>query len=182
VLLDLVLPDANGFTLAAELARGEPAPKILLLTERQDEVTLEAAIRPPFHGLLPKACCVDGQLAQALHAVAQGRRYFPDEVVAAMREMERGGPDCLENFTPTERELLPWLGQGLTDDEIAGQRGGSPHTVRRHRQSVLAKLGLHSSMELARWALGKGFVVSGPGPGRPVELRDGTGSNGPWPR
>lgn len=180
VLLDLILPDVDGFSLARELARGEVAPKILVLTERQDEVALEATSRPPFCGLVIKSTLDEARLTHALREVAQGRAYFSEEVTAANRELRRRGASWLNMFTAAERDLMAAFGEGLPDDAIAARRGGSAHTVRRHRQSVLAKLGLHSSSELAQWALAKGFVV--PVPGRHVELRCGADSREPWPR
>lgn len=178
VLLDLILEDIDGFSLANQLARGERPPKILLLTVRVDEVALAAAGRAPFCGLLAKTYLSPEEFRFGLREAALGRRYFSLEAQAAWREWQRRGTAWADFLTPTETALLPRFGMGKSDAEIAEATECSPHTIRRHRQSVMAKLNLHSSAELARWALGKGFVVVGPG--RPAELRSGLGSHEPW--
>jgi DNA-binding NarL/FixJ family response regulator len=54
--------------------------------------------------------------------------------------------------------MLPLLCQGFTDVQIAEQNGLCPATIKSHRQHIMAKLNLHRTSDLIRWAAEKGFV------------------------
>lgn len=52
---------------------------------------------------------------------------------------------CL--LSPREHEVLALLGDGVATQEIATRLAISPHTVRKHVQTILGKLGAHSKLE-----------------------------------
>jgi DNA-binding CsgD family transcriptional regulator len=54
---------------------------------------------------------------------------------------ETSGPPLQETLSPREREVLEWLGQGKANSEIGVILGISTHTVKRHVERILAKLG-----------------------------------------
>ena len=70
------------------------------------------------------------------------------------------GPEdhTLEELTPREAEVLELLAEGLSNDEIAEKLVISPHTVARHRENLMRKLGLHSKSELVKYAIRKGII------------------------
>ena len=57
---------------------------------------------------------------------------------------ETNGPAPEETLTPREREILEWLGQGKGNPEIGMILGISLHTVKRHVEKILAKLGVEN--------------------------------------
>lgn len=62
-------------------------------------------------------------------------------------------PDKQKNYallSAREKEILGWISQGKTSKEIAEQLFISIHTVNRHRQNILEKLGVKNSMEACR--------------------------------
>jgi DNA-binding CsgD family transcriptional regulator len=88
-----------------------------------------------------KALSISG--AAALAVKGQGRRDSPIT-----------GWDAI---TPTEREVVALVAQGLTNREAATRLVISPRTVETHVAHVLAKVGLSSRRELARAASAMGF-------------------------
>jgi DNA-binding CsgD family transcriptional regulator len=62
----------------------------------------------------------------------------------------RGRPPSPGTFTPAEERLLPLLGRGLTNAEIAVELGLSVHTVHTHVANMLAKSGAADRRELGR--------------------------------
>ncbi len=162
VILDLILPDFDGLALARRFSARTPAPRILLLTARHDPVALAAASEGHIAGLLWKAGDTLTRLPVAIGALAGGGGYCPHEVREATRHF-RADPDAyFKILSPREQELLPAIGRGQSDEEIAVLVGLSVHTVASHRHHIMRKLGLHSTPQLMQWAFDQGFVALAP--------------------
>jgi two-component system response regulator NreC len=159
ILLDLPLPDADGFALARELSRLPHRPRLLLLSARSHDAVLFQAGQAHISGLLWKTPAVTRVLPVALQEVAAGRRFLLPEVGMALRRLRADSEAFFKFISERELELLPIFGLGCTDDEIAARVGLSPLTVKSHRQHILAKLGLHRSVDLVHWAIRSGFAA-----------------------
>ena len=61
----------------------------------------------------------------------------------------RGGRRDLAVLSVREREIAELAGQALTNQQIAGRLGRSPHTVNYHLRQIFQKLGISSRVELA---------------------------------
>ncbi len=158
VLLELLMPDIDGYAVAVELAKLRPCPRILLLTSCADEATLYRLGRGSVNGLVWKTERAVEELPYAIEEVLSGRSYFPALVLHAMRQL-RCAPDCFfKILSDRELELVPPMGAGQSDREIAQAAGLSVATIHSHRQRIMSKLGLHTTAELMRWAVNKGFV------------------------
>jgi len=178
VLLDLRLPDIDGFTVAHALAALVPVPRVILLTVCRDEFTLHCCAHAPIHSLLWKDEKIGTHLYTAIHEVLAGRRYFPPEVNERLKKL-RQDPGAFPKILSThEIELLRLFGRGQTNTEVAANVGLAPLTVKWHRQHIMAKLGLSGTLDLINWAREKGFVtdqVAAPDPEKPFR------SAKPWP-
>ena len=157
-LLGLELPDADGFELALTLASFPRPPRILLLTVKTDAVTLFRAGYAYIAGMVWKTDPVHETLRCAVREVLAGRRYFPENVRQAMRATRTDPAAFFKILSSRELSMLPLLCQGFTDGQIAEQNGLCPATVKSHRQHIMAKLNLHRTADLIRWAAEKGFV------------------------
>jgi DNA-binding NarL/FixJ family response regulator len=164
VLLDLRLPDGDGFGVAAELATESGRPRIIVVSARHDDLALWRVMREPrLAGLVWKSGDLREHLPAALSAVQRGHKYLPPEVHAAMRRLRADPQAFFKILSDRELGLLPGLGRGLTDEELAAQAGVSALTVKSHRQHIMAKLGLHRTPDLIYWAIAHGFVDPGSG-------------------
>jgi two-component system response regulator NreC len=65
---------------------------------------------------------------------------------------------ALSGLTDREQEVLHYLAEGNSNDEIAGALVISPKTVARHRENIMRKLNLHSRADLVRYAIRKGII------------------------
>jgi DNA-binding NarL/FixJ family response regulator len=157
-LLDLELPDADGFDLALTLANFPRPPRILLFTVRADALTLFRAGCASIAGMVWKADPVNDTLRCAVREIMAGRRYFPEDVRQAMRATRTDPAAFFKILSSRELSMLPLLCRGHTDGQIAGQNGLCPATVKSHRQHIMSKLNLHCTADLIRWAEEKGFV------------------------
>jgi DNA-binding NarL/FixJ family response regulator len=64
----------------------------------------------------------------------------------------------MDGLTPREHEVLTYLAEGASNDEIAGVLNISVNTVMRHRENIMQKLNLHSRAELVKYAIRKGLI------------------------
>lgn len=158
VLLDLRLPDMDGFVVAGALARLVPAPLVLVVTTRTDEYTFHRLRRTPVNGLLCKGGDMGEQLRVALTEVLARRGYFPPDVRARESALRRDSQAIGKVLSDKDIALLPLLGRGDTDRLIAGETGLNLLTVKWRRRRIMQKLDLHSRVELMRWARAKGFA------------------------
>jgi DNA-binding NarL/FixJ family response regulator len=103
--------------------------------------------------LCPAATTLD--LVAAVRTVHAGRPFVCPHVRAALKQARPkagGRSERLDRLTQRELQLLRELAAGKPNREIARALGLSPKTVSTHRMHILAKLGLHSNVELARLA------------------------------
>ena len=161
VLLDLHLPNLDGFGVVEEIRKLLPRLKVLVLSSHCDEYTVFHAERLHVQGFVDKNTNSVATLKSAISAVADGRVWFSDafQRIKAARLRDPESFDKL--LTRRERMILALVGQLLTDQEIARELDISHETVEKHRFNVLRKLELKTTAELARYAREHGFTLTG---------------------
>jgi len=158
VLLDLNLPDRDGFSVADELLAMDPAIRILALSSECDDYTLYRVLNSGMHGYVDKNRQSVDVLKEAIDEVIKGRVFFT-EVVQQVRQRLRSEPKAFPKLlTDREQQLLGLLGGGLTNEEVARELHLSRYTVQLHRRNIMSKLGLHRTPDLIRYAVNKGFA------------------------
>ena len=114
-------------------------------------------------GYVPKRAAPD-DLITAIRAASRGETYiYPTLTKLLVNDfMTRAGEgaekETLNQLTSRELEVLSLLAEGRSNDEIAGMLTISNHTVARHRENLMGKLGLHSRSELVKYAIRKGLI------------------------
>jgi DNA-binding CsgD family transcriptional regulator len=89
------------------------------------------------------------------HASAEGAALSTEEAIAYAERgrRERKRPTSgWASLTPTEREVVRLVSEGLNNNDIAAQLLVSPRTVQTHLTHVYTKLGLHSRVQVIREA------------------------------
>jgi DNA-binding NarL/FixJ family response regulator len=157
-LLDLMLPDMDGFRLVDELALLPSPPRVLVLTSRADDYTLDQVQWRPIAGLVWKAASARRELGRAVDAVAGGGTYFPPDVKETIQVFRNRTDAFFKILSKREQELMPLFGIGMADGAIAARVSISAWTIHSHRKSIMHKLGLHRESELVIRAIEMGFV------------------------
>lgn len=158
IFLDLVLPDRDGIELMPELLKAVPRARVIALTAHSDEFTLHRALRAHVHGFIDKNEQPLAALSEAIATVMAGRQYF-SSVAQRLRASLRNDPAAFDKvLSDREQELLRLLGEGLSNEEVADRVRLTPGTVKLHRRNIMSKLGIHSTPQLMRYALEKGFT------------------------
>ncbi len=159
VLLDLNLPDADGFDVLRQVHAAGLPTRVLILSMHAEPVWVRRAVQEGAAGYLVKDLAVQ-ELHEAVRAVTGGGVYFSSSAQQALASATRGAgaDDPLTRLTPREREVLVDVARGLPTKAIAANRNISPRTVETHRSSLMQKLQLHSVAELTRFALERGLL------------------------
>jgi len=158
ILLDLALPDRDGFDLLDDLTVACPHSKVIGISGYSDEFTLHRVGQSKLSGFVDKKEQTVEQLAMAIRAVMGGERYFSPAANRVWMALRNNPAAFNKILSAREQHLLGLFGRGLSNGEIAAAVNLSELTVRNHRCRTMAKLGLRTSAELIRYALEKGFI------------------------
>jgi two-component system response regulator NreC len=158
ILLDLVLPDGDGIELAQPLLAAAPRARLIALSSHVDEFTLHRALASKIHGILDKNEQPVRILREAMDEVLAGRRYL-SSAVQRLRANLRADPAAFDKIlSDREQAVLRLVGEGLDNEAVAARLKISPSTAKNHRLNIMAKLDLHSTPQLIRYAIEKGFT------------------------
>ena len=164
LVLDLSLPDMDGIQVTRKLKSEQPDVRVLILTVHEDEALLREAMRAGASGYIIKHAA-ESELISAIHSLKIGDMYVhPRMIQALFTEPEPpkapSTSECLaqEVLTPREIDVLRLIVQGYTNRQIAEELRFSVRTVEGHRGNLTEKLGLHSRVELARYAREHGLT------------------------
>jgi DNA-binding NarL/FixJ family response regulator len=162
VLLDLHLPNLDGFEVIEKVRKAQPDLVILLLSSHCDDFTVYRAEKAGVQGFVDKNTNSVASLKQAIGQVAQGKASF-SEAFNRIRAKRRADPQSFDKVLGNrERTVLALVGQSLRDSEIAEKLGISEQTVATHRLNIIRKLSLTNTTELVRYARDHGLPLSAP--------------------
>ena len=157
LLLDICIPQTSGL-IVAEIIRSEfPYIKILAISSENDPVTVHRAFKIGLHGYLDKSTQTLETLTDAIRKVAEGGTYYSESVLKVREELLHEPLAFQKILSTREQEVLALIGGCYSDQEIGNLIGLSPSTVQTHRKNIMGKVGVHSTPELIRYALEKGF-------------------------
>lgn len=157
LVLDIGLPDDDGFTVAAAARALHPSPAILVLTSHLNEFALAQCERHRVQGFLAKAHSTEVEIGTALRALQAGRTYFGAAYLAARRDWKADPRAITKLLSDHEVRILALIARGLDDREIAEKVRAKPATVRTHRDRIRHKLGVHTTPQLMDFAVRRGF-------------------------
>jgi len=163
VLMDIGLPGASGLDVTARLTESSSNTRVLIVTMHEREDYLFEALRSGASGYVLKDADVK-ELLGAVRTVASGETYvYPSltgKLVADHLSRAGGGGDhdAFDGLSEREREVLVLIAEGLTSAQIADRLFLSPHTVQTHREHIMTKLDLHSTVALTKYAIRKGLI------------------------
>jgi DNA-binding NarL/FixJ family response regulator len=161
-VLDVAMPRMTGLQAAAELTQRLPALKVLILSMYDSEQYLYEALKAGASGYVLKSAA-DRDLVEACRAAMRGEPFlYPAAVTALIRdylERARTGDELPQDpLSPRELEVLKLIAEAYTSDQIAQELSISRRTVDRHRENILAKLGMRDRVELTRYAIKRGLI------------------------
>jgi DNA-binding NarL/FixJ family response regulator len=154
ILLDLNLPDRDGFSVLTDLRERYPAIPVVVLSALQDRISVTRALDLGALGFIPKTTQREVMLS-ALRLVFSGGIYIPTEILA--REEPPSSPKPANNLasvlpadlglTTRQIEVLALMAQGRTNKAISRTLKMAEPTVKNHITAILKALKVSNRTE-----------------------------------
>jgi DNA-binding NarL/FixJ family response regulator len=160
VLLDITMPDGNGFDVLQHVQKKFSTIRVIVLTVHEAGEYAIRALREGAAGFLPKSAA-STELEQAIQTVMNGEVYIsPETSRKTLIEYGKGVTkrDLLDTLSPRQREVLRLIAEGRTTKQIAQELEISVKTVETHRAQLMERLGIHDVAGLVRYAIIVGLI------------------------
>jgi len=160
VITDISMPRMNGLEAAKTLLAKNPSAKIIFLSIYNTDEYIYKTLKVGAMGLIGKDI-LKGELLEAIRTVAAGEKYFTakseEELEALLKRYDEfglsGTGSKMDLLNHREKEVLKYISQGLTSEEIAIKLYVSKRTVDVTRISIMNKLGIKTAHQLIRFAV-----------------------------
>jgi DNA-binding NarL/FixJ family response regulator len=165
VLLDVGLPDVRGLVLISDILRCSPKIRIMVVSMHSKIDYIVKAFQSGAMGYLAKESAAD-LLLEGIEYVLKGHYFMDTSVSHQVVKKLIGLPEKqvaisgtgYDLLTVREQEVMGLLAEGLSTTQVADKLFISPKTVENHRHSIMRKLDIHSTIELARYAAKLGLI------------------------
>jgi len=163
ILLDLELAGGNGITTLIKLKEMSYPGKVLVLSGHQEDNWIFKAMQAGAAGYVFKTRLAT-QLCEAINTVFKSEVYLPAEVANGFfRYFQASSESYLQtrrklHLTEREQEVLHWLTQGASNEEIAKHLYVTVATVKAHLTSIFEKLEVTSRTQAIVAALKLGLI------------------------
>ena len=156
MVLDLRLKAGDALDLVKSLRIEQPGVKVLVLSQYDELIFAERALRAGAFGYIMKENATD-EVLRALRKVLVGELYFSERVAAAvvqrtLREKPSASRAGIELLSDRELQVFQLLGASCSVREIAEQFHLSRKTVETHCEKIKHKLSLNNAAELKQFA------------------------------
>lgn len=163
LVADITMPRLNGIQAVEQLQSLGSPTACVILSMHGDAGLVRLALARGARGYVLKDSVTD-DLLSAIRAAARGATYLSPAISPALL----ASPDTLAEpgtdaggaalLSPRELEVLQHIATGDTNRAIANSLGISIKTVERHRSQLMAKLNVHSVVDLIRVAIQQGLI------------------------
>jgi DNA-binding NarL/FixJ family response regulator len=165
-VLDIALPGLSGIEITKMLHRDYPGIRILILSMHTSEEFIFNAINSGARGYLPKNTS-RRELIEAIFAVQRGEEYFAESIsnVILKSYIKKAKSDGTEaenrenQLSKREIEVLRLFAEGMTNQEIADKLFISIRTVESHKNHIMARLELKTTVDLVKFAIRNNIVL-----------------------
>jgi NarL family two-component system response regulator LiaR len=168
VLLDLLLPGANGIDATRQILAEFPRTKVIILSSVQEFFKVQICLEAGAFDYLVKTTPAEELLQTIRRAYkSESRSELDNPEAQLMRVKELAGPEPVlgegeNDLTHRELQVLCLIASGYGNKQIGSELGISHKTVEKHRQRLMNKLKIHDVPGLTRYALSTGIVQQQP--------------------
>lgn len=161
VIMDISMPGLNGIDATLQIMADLFQSKILCLSIHRESGLVAAMLSAGASGYLLKSS-VRTEVVDAVRTVAGGGTYLSSPIAGDIVERHVRGngiekTGAFMELSTREREVLQLVAEGHKTHVVAERLHIGPKTVLAHRQSLMRKLGLESTVDVTRYALREGI-------------------------
>ncbi|GMM88554.1 response regulator transcription factor [Vibrio fortis] len=158
VLMDVSMPIMNGIDATRLIKEETPDIKVLMLTMHDNREYIMKVMQSGAVGYMLKEISAE-KMVQAIKTVNQGSTYFCEKVTQTLFTQPITPTQTAKNpLSRREEAVLKLVAKGESSKAIAKTLDISYRTVETHRQNIKHKLDIHSTAELAKFAVNSGLV------------------------
>jgi DNA-binding NarL/FixJ family response regulator len=166
VLMDIAMPLLNGLEAARQVVKAFPETRVIMLSAHSDDAYVANATEAGAVGFLLKQTSAH-EVCRAIREVYQGKTFFTPSISRRLDRLHSAAPDRAgvmkkkaAQLTSREMEVLQLIAEGKPNKETASQLGIGIKTVEKHREHLMAKLDIHDTAGLTRYAISAGIIES----------------------
>lgn len=156
IITDISMPEISGIEVTKHVSEKFPDIKILILSMHSNEEFITKALSSGANGYLPKDTSMS-ELLYAINTIYKGDNYFnktiSDTILKSVIDKSKKDSSNNKSLTNREQEIVTLVVDGLTNKEIADKLCISIRTVDSHKNNLMQKLHLKSSVELVKYAI-----------------------------
>jgi two-component system, NarL family, response regulator NreC len=160
ILVDISMPVINGIEAIKTIKKSDDNVKALMLSMYDSDEYVFYALKSGAKGLLSKNT-MKGELIHAIKTVYSNKRYFgvtlnEEKIIELEKKYRMLVSTDLESFNQLnmkDRNILEYISNGLTSQEIADQLKVSKKTIDYYRSRIMQRLQIKSLPELISYAV-----------------------------
>jgi len=161
-IIDISMPDLNGFEATKAILKKIPKMKIIALSMHSHRHYIEEMFKAGASAYLLKDCAID-ELTRTVRLVMKGQSYILPAVKTINRDdllriLQNTAAPTHDALTTRQREILQLLAEGKSTKQIAATCHISAKTVETHRAHIMEKLHIHNLSDLTKYALREGIT------------------------
>jgi two-component system, NarL family, response regulator NreC len=157
VLLDLGLPDIDGFSVVSSIRSAGASPLIVVLSGYCNAFTVGQSVEARVDGFVDKNTSTVGDICRAITRATSNKKFFSNSYLTIQRALKADPLSYPKVLSMLQQTVLRMISNALTDSEIAIRLGRSRYAAEKHRFRILGRLGLKTTQELIRYAHKNGF-------------------------
>jgi DNA-binding NarL/FixJ family response regulator len=157
-ILDIDMPEMDGFEVARSIRTNNLATEVIFLTIHQDEIMFNEAIDLGAKGYVLKQSALEN-IINCIKTVAKNQYFVSPALTNFLMNRNRRSlslgqeKPSIKDLTRSEKRILQMIADDKTTNEIADELFISPTTVEKHRANICRKLNLKGGYALLKFAL-----------------------------
>jgi len=166
VVMDIAMPLLNGLEATRQIRKDCPDTKVLILSAHSDDAYVEQVEALGAAGFLLKQTS-SHVLAAAIREIQKGNTFYSPLISKRLQARSRKLTDrgtssktASNRLSSREVEVLQLIAEGKPNKQVAAELGVSFKTIDKHRQHLMAKLNIHDTAGLTRYAISAGIIES----------------------
>lgn len=161
VIMDINMPVLNGLETTKLVKKEKSYIKVIVVSMNCDASIVNKMLKAGADAFINKDTG-KSELLKAIDKVMQDEKYISPEIAnnlfTHLTDRKTIDTETEKHLTPREIEIIRYIADGLTNQEIAGKLFLSVATVDTHRKNILAKLNLNNTASLVKHAAEHGLL------------------------